>query len=94
MKKLIFTKLFLLFCAAMYAQTTVPKGVTKKEVLDKYFKAIGRFEKVKKVKTVYVVEKFSQQGTLMELHKKYMQPFKFSIEVHIMGNVVYKMAFD
>ena len=72
----------------------IPKGITKKKVLDKYFKAIGGLEKVKKVKTVYVVEKFSQQGMPIEIHKKYMQPTKFSLEVLVMGGVVQKMVFD
>ncbi len=75
-------------------KNTKPEGVTKEEILDRYFKAIGGKEKIKKIKSVETLYEGEMQGNKISVLSKAMAPNKETSEISMMGMVMQKAVFD
>ncbi len=74
--------------------STMPEGVTAKDVLQKYIDAIGGTEKLIGVNTLSVKAEGSMQGMTLNLEIKNTKDNKFYQNVLMMGNSVSKQVFD
>ncbi|MEO6845420.1 MAG: M1 family metallopeptidase [Ginsengibacter sp.] len=59
----------------------VPQGMTAKDVIDNYLKAIGGVDKIKRIKDFSYTEKADVQGQQIELVNKYKMPNRMLLTV-------------
>lgn len=72
----------------------IPDGMTAKDVVDNYFKAIGGADKIAAVKSVKMISTGTVQGIEITSEDKMMAPNKMAKVVTGMGRVFSKVVFD
>ncbi len=72
----------------------IPAGMTAANVVDKYFTAIGGFDRTKTVKTILTSSNATVQGMAINLTTKMAAPNKVSAIVSGMGQTFSKQVFD
>lgn len=83
-----------IFFALFICSTTFAQSITPKEVLEKYFTAIGGKENMAKVTTFYGVATTTVMGQSMETIESKKAPNKFSSIVDQGGVELAKVVFD
>lgn len=72
----------------------IPGGMTAKDVVDNYFKAIGGTDKIAAIKSVKMTSSGTVQGIEITSEDKMMAPNKMAKVVTGMGRVFSKVVFD
>ena len=72
----------------------LPEGISKEQVLDAYFKAMGGKEVMEKIKSIQYSGDISMQGMTINMLTKAAKPNKFYNKVTMMGNTLNLIAFD
>jgi zinc protease len=76
------------------SKKVVPTDITPQQVYEKYIKAIGGADKVKKIKDVSTKATLSVQGTNLEMVEYVKAPNKTYRRATMQGNEAYLMVFD
>ena len=71
-----------------------PSGISKKDVLDNYIKAIGGMENVRNVGAVSMLAESEVQGMKLQQLSISAKPNKTMLETMMMGNTLLKIVFD
>lgn len=79
---------------ASAASTALPEGLTAKDVIDDYIKAIGGKEKLEKVTAVKAKMNADMMGNSISMTRIQKAPNKMFLEASMGGNVMMKQTFD
>ena len=71
-----------------------PSGISKKDVLDNYIKAIGGMENIRNVGAVSMLAESEVQGMKLQQLSISAKPNKTMLETMMMGNTLLKIVFD